>query len=185
MLRFAGPPYKVPDHVYVHGFITVSGEKMSKSRGTGVSLTSTSTSGSDPEWLRYYIAAKLNAKVEDIDFNPDDFLARGEQRPDREVRQHRQSRGAVPHTGMDGARHSRRERARAREPADDGAEGCRVRARRLRGARAGAVLRDAMRIADRLNEAFDAAQPWLLAKNPEPGMRCRPSRRSRCKGFSS
>src|ERR1700686_4048977 len=37
MLRFAGPPYRVPDHVYVHGFITVSGEKMSKSRGTGIS----------------------------------------------------------------------------------------------------------------------------------------------------
>ena len=46
MLKFAGAPYKVPDRVHVHGFITVSGEKMSKSRGTGISpLTSTSTSG--------------------------------------------------------------------------------------------------------------------------------------------
>jgi methionyl-tRNA synthetase len=76
MLRFAGKPYKVPDHVYVHGFITVSGDKMSKSRGTGISPLRYLELGMNPEWLRYYIAAKLNANVEDLDFNPDDFLAR-------------------------------------------------------------------------------------------------------------
>jgi methionyl-tRNA synthetase len=76
MLKFAGRPYKVPDHVYVHGFITVSGDKMSKSRGTGISPLRYLDLGMNPEWLRYYIAAKLNANVEDIDFNPDDFLAR-------------------------------------------------------------------------------------------------------------
>ena len=76
MLKFAGAPYKVPDNVFVHGFITASGEKMSKSRGTGVSPDVYLDLGLDPEWLRYYIAAKLNAKVEDIDFNPDDFIAR-------------------------------------------------------------------------------------------------------------
>jgi len=76
MLNFAGPPYKVPDHVYVHGFITVSGEKMSKSRGTGISPLRYLDIGMNAEWLRYYIAAKLNANVEDIDFNPDDFTAR-------------------------------------------------------------------------------------------------------------
>ncbi|OGA68891.1 MAG: methionine--tRNA ligase [Betaproteobacteria bacterium RIFCSPLOWO2_12_FULL_67_28] len=76
MLKFAGAPYKVPDHVYVHGFIGVSGEKMSKSRGTGVSPLRYLEIGMNPEWLRYYIAAKLNANVEDLDFNPDDFLAR-------------------------------------------------------------------------------------------------------------
>jgi methionyl-tRNA synthetase len=74
MLKFSG--YKVPDNVFVHGFISVSGEKMSKSRGTGVSPQAYLAHGLNPEWLRYYIAAKLNAKVEDIDFNPDDFLAR-------------------------------------------------------------------------------------------------------------
>ena len=67
---------KVPDHVYVHGFITVSGAKMSKSRGTGISPLRYLELGMNPEWLRYYIAAKLNANVEDIDFNPDDFVAR-------------------------------------------------------------------------------------------------------------
>ena len=76
MLKFAGAPYKVPDNVYVHGFINVSGEKMSKSRGTGISPDVYLDLGLDPEWLRYYIAAKLNGRVEDIDFNPDDFVAR-------------------------------------------------------------------------------------------------------------
>ncbi len=76
MLKFAGAPYKVPDNVYVHGFITALGEKMSKSRGTGISPDLYLDLGLDPEWLRYYIAAKLNDRVEDIDFNPDDFIAR-------------------------------------------------------------------------------------------------------------
>jgi methionyl-tRNA synthetase len=76
MLKFAGAPYRVPDHVYVHGFITVSGDKMSKSRGTGISPLRYLELGMNAEWLRYYIAAKLNANVEDLDFNPDDFLAR-------------------------------------------------------------------------------------------------------------
>ena len=76
MLKFAGAPYKVPDHVYVHGFLTVSGEKMSKSRGTGISPLRYLELGMNAEWLRYYIAAKLNASVEDLDFNPDDFVAR-------------------------------------------------------------------------------------------------------------
>ncbi|HTP61232.1 MAG TPA: methionine--tRNA ligase [Burkholderiales bacterium] len=76
MLKFAGAPYKVPDHVYAHGFIGVSGLKMSKSRGTGIDPLRYLELGMNPEWLRYYIAAKLNAAVEDIDFNPDDFIAR-------------------------------------------------------------------------------------------------------------
>jgi methionyl-tRNA synthetase len=76
MLKFAGPPYKVPNHVWVHGFITLSGDKMSKSRGTGLSPLRYLEIGMNAEWLRYYIAAKLNANVEDLDFNPDDFIAR-------------------------------------------------------------------------------------------------------------
>ncbi len=76
MLKYAGPFYKVPTNVFVHGFINVSGEKMSKSRGTGISPLRYLELGMNPEWLRYYIAAKLNAAVEDLDFNPDDFLAR-------------------------------------------------------------------------------------------------------------
>jgi methionyl-tRNA synthetase len=74
MLQFSGR--KVPSQVNVHGFITVSGDKMSKSRGTGIDPMKYLQLGMNPEWLRYYIAAKLNSKVEDLDFNPDDFLAR-------------------------------------------------------------------------------------------------------------
>ena len=54
----------------------------------------------NPEWLRYYIAAKLNAKVEDIDFNPDDFVARVNSDLDRQVRQHREPRGRLHHQAL-------------------------------------------------------------------------------------
>jgi methionyl-tRNA synthetase len=60
----------------VHGFVTLSGEKMSKSRGVSISPQRYADLGLNPEWMRYYFAAKLNARVEDMDFNPDDFLAR-------------------------------------------------------------------------------------------------------------
>jgi methionyl-tRNA synthetase len=74
MLHFSGR--KTPNHVFVHGFLQLSGEKMSKSRGTGLSPLRYLELGMNPEWLRYYLAAKLNAHVEDVDFNPDDFVAR-------------------------------------------------------------------------------------------------------------
>jgi methionyl-tRNA synthetase len=76
MLKFAGAPYKVPDNIHVHGFLTVLGAKMSKSRGTGIDPLHYLSIGLDPDGLRYYIAAKLNANVEDVDFSPEDFLAR-------------------------------------------------------------------------------------------------------------
>jgi methionyl-tRNA synthetase len=74
MLHFAG--FKVPDSIYVHGFIGVAGAKMSKSRGIGVSPLRYLELGMNPEWLRYYLAARLSANVEDFDFIPDDFIAR-------------------------------------------------------------------------------------------------------------
>ncbi len=75
MLKFSGR--KTPDKIHVHGFLTVNnGEKMSKSRGTGLDPLKYLSLGMNPEWLRYYLAAKLNAKNEDIDFNADDFMAR-------------------------------------------------------------------------------------------------------------
>jgi methionyl-tRNA synthetase len=93
-LHFSGR--KAPDRVYVHGFLTVSGEKMSKSRGTGISPLRYLELGMNAEWLRYYIAAKLNARVEDLDFNPDDFVARVNSRPGGQVHQHRQPRRGLP-----------------------------------------------------------------------------------------
>jgi len=74
MLHFSGR--KTPTSIFVHGFITVSGEKMSKSRGTGIDPLKYLALGLNPEWLRYYLAAKLSARVEDVDFNPQDFMLR-------------------------------------------------------------------------------------------------------------
>ena len=74
-LHFSGR--KTPDNVFVHGFLTVNnGEKMSKSRGTGLDPLKYLRLGMNPEWLRYYLAAKLNGRNEDIDFNAEDFLLR-------------------------------------------------------------------------------------------------------------
>ena len=75
MLKFSGR--KTPTNVFVHGFLTINnGEKMSKSRGTGLSPLKYLDLGMNAEWLRYYLAAKLSARNEDIDFNADDFMAR-------------------------------------------------------------------------------------------------------------
>ncbi len=74
MLRFAG--YRTPTNVFAHGFLTVDGAKMSKSRGTFITAQSYIDTGMNPEWLRYYFAAKLNASMEDLDLNLDDFVAR-------------------------------------------------------------------------------------------------------------
>ena len=67
--------FKLPDGIFVHGFLTVNGEKMSKSKGTGI-LAKNFAEICDPETLRYYLAAKLNNKVEDIDLNFDDYVQR-------------------------------------------------------------------------------------------------------------
>ncbi|RMX07791.1 methionine--tRNA ligase [Corticibacter populi] len=75
MLKFSGR--KTPDRICVHGFLTVNnGEKMSKSRGTGLDPLKYLALQMNPEWLRYYLAAKLNGRNEDIDFNAEDFMAR-------------------------------------------------------------------------------------------------------------
>lgn len=74
MLEFSG--YRTPTQIYAHGFLTVNGQKMSKSRGTFITAESYLKQGLNPEWLRYYYAAKLNDSMEDIDLNFDDFTAR-------------------------------------------------------------------------------------------------------------
>ncbi|MGH8298575.1 MAG: methionine--tRNA ligase [Steroidobacteraceae bacterium] len=163
MLRFAGPPYKVPDNVYVHGFITVSGEKMSKSRGTGISPLRYLDIGMNPEWLRYYIAAKLNANVEDLDFNPDDFVARVNSdlvgkyvniasRAANFITRH--FGGALEYAG--GTEALRREAGEI--------------ARQVRASyearEFGRAMREIMAAADRINQDFDGRQPWVLAKDP-------------------
>ena len=167
MLKFAGKPYKIPDRVYVHGFITFSGEKMSKSRGTGISPDVYLDLGLNAEWLRYYLAAKLNAKVEDLDFNPDDFIARVNSdlvgkyvniasRAATFVTRHFDGKLATPSE-------SDNERANRLTTSQMDAEQARAD---YDDREFGKVLRDAMKIADRVNAQFDRAQPWVLAKDP-------------------
>lgn len=74
MLEFSG--YRTPTQIYAHGFLTVDGQKMSKSRGTFITAQSYLKQGLNPEWLRYYYAAKLNDSMEDIDLNFEDFVLR-------------------------------------------------------------------------------------------------------------
>ena len=67
--------FKLPNGIFVHGFLTINGEKMSKSKGTGI-MANEFADICDPETLRYYFAAKLNDKVEDIDLNFEDYVQR-------------------------------------------------------------------------------------------------------------
>ncbi|HET9976484.1 MAG TPA: methionine--tRNA ligase [Burkholderiaceae bacterium] len=162
MPHFSGR--KVPDNVYVHGHLTAAGgEKMSKSRGTGVDPLKYLSLGLNAEWLRYYIAAKLNGRVEDIEFNPDDFVARvNSDLVGKYINIASRAAGFLA------------KRFGGRLSADLGVEG-RVL---LDGLRAhgtairelyeerefGKALREAMLLADRVNEYVDRHKPWELAK---------------------
>jgi methionyl-tRNA synthetase len=157
MLEFSG--YKVPDHVYVHGFITVSGDKMSKSRGTGISPLRYLELGMNAEWLRYYIAAKLNANVEDFDFNPEDFVARvNADLVGKYV--NIASRCAVfinrKFGGVLGA-------SQGALLADTQAKAAEIAAL-YDGREFGKALREVMRLADLANQFVDEQKPWELAK---------------------
>ena len=161
-LHFSGR--KVPDHIHVHGFLTVNHDKMSKSRGTGISPLKYLELGLNPEWLRYYIAAKLNARVEDIDFNTDDFIARvNSDLVGKYI--NIASRAAGFLTKRFGGLLS----------ADLGVEG-RVLLDGLRAHRAtienlyesrefAKAVREVMGLADRVNEYVDQHKPWELAKH--------------------
>jgi methionyl-tRNA synthetase len=163
MLHFSGR--KVPDNVFVHGFITVGGDKMSKSRGTGISPLRYLELGMNPEWLRYYIAAKLNAKVEDIDFNPDDFVARiNSDLVGKFINIASRAAGFLA------------KRFDGHLAADTGVEG-RALLDALRAHREaveklyderefGRALREIMALADRVNAYVDQWKPWELAKHP-------------------
>jgi methionyl-tRNA synthetase len=162
MLKFAGSPYKVPDHVYAHGFITVSGEKMSKSRGTGISPLRYLSIGMNPEWLRYYISAKLNSNVEDLDFNPEDFVARvNSDLIGKYV--NIASRAATFITRyFDGALQYNGDAALIVREAHEIA----LRVAEYYETRDfGKAMREIMAHADRINHDFDAQQPWVLAKD--------------------
>ena len=168
MLEFAGSPYKVPDNIFVHGFITFTGEKMSKSRGTGISPELYLDLGLNPEWLRYYIAAKLNNRVEDLDFNPDDFIARVNSDligkyvniASRAARFIAQTGNKLAATSGFDARHG----VALQTLSDRIAE---LYANR----EFGKALREVMDLADRTNEYFDRNKPWEAAKQADGAAR--------------
>jgi methionyl-tRNA synthetase len=162
-LKFAGR--KVPDNVHVHGFLTVSGEKMSKSRGTGIDPLRYLAVGMNAEWLRYYIAAKLNGRVEDVDFNPDDFLARvNSDLVGKYV--NIASRASSFLTRIfggqvlptDGDPEAWGSTTAALAALDDVAALYEQR-------EYGKAIREVMRLADVVNERFDRFKPWELAKS--------------------
>jgi methionyl-tRNA synthetase len=167
MLKFAGAPYRTPSHVYVHGFITVSGEKMSKSRGTGISPLRYLELGMNAEWLRYYIAAKLNSDVEDIDFNPDDFVARvNSDLIGKYVNIASRCAGFI----------SKRFAGKVSRPHDAATallkklqsnEQCWAPIGRLYANREyGKALREISNLLDQINQYIDEHKPWELAKLP-------------------
>ena len=160
MLKFSGR--KTPSQVNVHGFITVSGEKMSKSRGTGIDPLKYLAIGMNPEWLRYYIAAKLNAKVEDVDFNPDDFIARvNADLIGKYINIASRAAGFI----------AKRFGGQLGTPSVDGAalladlQAAAGPMQALYDSRDNArALREIMALADKVNEYVDQNKPWELAK---------------------
>ncbi len=161
VLHFAGR--KVPSNVFVHGFLTVNnGEKMSKSRGTGLDPLKYLDLAMNPEWLRYYLAAKLNGRNEDIDFNPDDFMARvNADLIGKFVNIASRAAGFIAKRfdGQLGAPGADGQALLATLQA--GAEPIAEAFERRDTARA---LREVMLLADRVNEYVDANKPWELAK---------------------
>ena len=167
MLKFAGAPYKAPNHVYVHGFIQVGGEKMSKSRGTGISPLRYLDIGMNPEWLRYYIAAKLNSSVEDIEFNPEDFVARvNSDLIGKYVNIASRCAGFIEKNFAGKIVSTELIESSVFALASD----CRSVAPEIAalfGAREyGKALRQVMTLADRVNRFVDVEKPWILAKDP-------------------
>ena len=163
MLKFAGKPYRVPDHVNVHGFVTVDGRKMSKSRGTGISPLEYIRLGMNAEWLRHYLAAKLTSRVEDVDFTKTDFVARvnGELIGKYINIASRAAgfifsrfEGKVSDAAMtDPLLTKLREAAPAIRDAYENREYA-------------TAVRRVMELADRVNEYVDAEKPWEQAKDP-------------------
>jgi methionyl-tRNA synthetase len=166
MLENAG--LRTPTHVYAHGFLTVDGEKMSKSRGTFITAESYLAQGLNPEWLRYYYAAKLGPTMEDIDLNLDDFVARvNSDLVGKYVNiASRASTFLLRHFGgelSDGAAGAGAADAPAKGAAELEAE-----VREAYNARDyGKAVRAVMRYADRVNQYFDANKPWELARRED------------------
>jgi methionyl-tRNA synthetase len=165
MLERSG--FRTPTKVFAHGFLTVNGEKMSKSRGTFITAQSYLDAGLNPEWLRYYYACKLNGSMEDIDLNLEDFVARVNSdligkyiniasRTAGFVTQHLDGKlDAAFWTTKDGKDRLEGSRGTAQTVAEA------YEARNYAQA-----VRDIMRYADNINEFVNEKKPWAIAKDP-------------------
>ncbi len=167
LLHFSGR--KTPNAVFVHGFLTVNSEKMSKSRGTGLDPLKYLSLGMNPEWLRYYIAAKLNSRNEDVEFSPEDFMARvNADLVGKYINIASRSAGFI----------SKRFAGLLGEVSADGdallehlRDALPLIAELYAEREYGKALRETMLLADRVNEYVDQNKPWELAK--QAGMEAR------------
>ena len=158
MLHFSG--HRAPTGVYAHGFLTVDGQKMSKSRGTFITAKSYLEQGLNPEWMRYYIAAKLNSKIEDIDLNLQDFISRvNSDLVGKYVNIAARTSGFI----------AKRFEGRLKDVADSEllaklTAQSEAIAECYESREYAKALRDIMALADIVNEYVDANKPWELAK---------------------
>ena len=158
-LEHAG--FRTPSGIFAHGFLTVDGSKMSKSRGTFITAESYLNTGLNPEWLRYYYAAKLSASMEDIDLNLDDFVARvNSDLVGKYVNIASRSAGFISKRF-----NGQLAPAAAELPAIKAIQEAAPRIAELYEAREfGKAMREIMALTDAANQYVDSVKPWELAK---------------------
>ncbi|MYM74269.1 methionine--tRNA ligase [Duganella sp. FT134W] len=170
MLKFSGLPTVERMRVAVHGHLTVNNEKMSKSRGTGISPLRYLNLGMNPEWLRYYIAFKLNSKVEDLDFTGDDFVARvNSDLIGKYVNIASRCAGFIAKKFdgklADSLSANAQEWIKRALVTPEGVERQANIAANFEAREFGKALREIMEIADITNQYVDENKPWILAKD--------------------
>jgi len=160
MLKGAG--YRTPTSVYAHGFLTVNGTKMSKSKGTFVTAR-TYLNHLNPEWLRYYYAAKLGPGVDDIDLNLEDFVNRVNSDLVGKVVNIASRCAGFVHKQFAGKLSSRHAEPALLTELQTAADGLAAAYEAREYSRA---MREIMALADKVNEYIALRAPWTLAKNP-------------------
>ena len=164
VLSFSG--HRTPTKIFAHGFLTVGGQKMSKSRGTFITAESYLQQGLNPEWLRYYFAAKLNSTMEDIDLNLDDFVARvNSDLVGKYVNIASRAAGFISKR-FDG---KLAERIAAPELITQVAAAAPQIAELFEAREYAKALREIMTLTNLVNQYVDEKKPWELAKNPDAG----------------
>ena len=156
--------YRTPTKIFAHGFLTVGGQKMSKSRGTFITAESYLQQGLNPEWLRYYFAAKLNSSMEDIDLNLDDFVARvNSDLVGKYINIASRTAGFI------GKRFDGKlvERIVTSELITQVANAAQQIADLFEAREFSKALREIMTLTSLVNQYVDEKKPWELAKNPD------------------